>query len=284
VSACYFWPGSEAVIRGVRPALWTPYDGTKPNEERVKGVLDWLRLPDERRPHVITLYFSELDSASHRAPMDSPSILRAAQTLDRMLGLLVTGIEALPIRDRVYLLLTSDHGMVETGASQTIQLDTLIDVSLIQAGFGGPVANLYVMGGRATAIRVRDQINARLQHGRAYLREGTPQRFRYRSDPRIGDVVVVMDESWTLQTSSRGAERGEGRWGMHGWDPAFPSMRALFVIAGPDIQSEVVIPEVENVDVYPLMTELIGLRPARNIDGRPGVIRRLVTPVATGSR
>jgi predicted AlkP superfamily pyrophosphatase or phosphodiesterase len=276
VAACFFWPGSEAAIKGVRPTFWKPYSGTTPNEDRVRGVLEWMRLPDERRPHLVTLYFSELDTASHRAPMDSPAIEQAARSLDRTIGMLMDGIDALPIRDRVYLLLTSDHGMVETGVSQTVRLDSLIDTTRVHMSFGGPVASLHIKGSEAEARRVRDELNSRLTNGRAYLREDTPARYRYRADPRIGDVVVVMDESWTLSTSPSTSERKVERWGMHGWDPAFESMRALFVIAGPGIRRGVTIPDVQNVDVYPLMTELLGLRAAADIDGRSARIGRMV--------
>jgi predicted AlkP superfamily pyrophosphatase or phosphodiesterase len=166
--------------------------------------------------------------------------------------------------------------MIETGVSQSIRLDSLIDPGQLKTAFGGPLANLYVTEGRATAITVRNQINARLQHGRAYLREEVPERYRYRADPRAGDVVVVMNESWTLATSAPSNERKSERWGMHGWDPALEGMRALFLIAGPDIRGGVLIPDVQNVDVYPLMTELLGLTGAPGIDGRGGVIRRLI--------
>ena len=53
-------------------------------------------------------------------------------------------------------------------------------------------------------------------------------------------------------------------------------MRAIFLIAGPGIKKGATIPEVENVDVYPLMTELLGLKPATGIDGRPRRIAALI--------
>ena len=67
------------------------------------------------------------------------------------------------------------------------------------------------------------------------------------------------------------------RWGAHGWDNAFPSMRALFMIAGPGIREGVIVDEVRNIDVYSLMTELLQLRASAAIDGEPGRIRKLVT-------
>jgi hypothetical protein len=63
---------------------------------------------------------------------------------------------------------------------------------------------------------------------------------------------------------------------MHGWDNAFPSMRAFFLISGPGVRAGAIVDDVRNVDVYPLMAELLDLRPARAIDGRPGRIRKLI--------
>jgi predicted AlkP superfamily pyrophosphatase or phosphodiesterase len=274
VAGMFFWPGSEAAIRGVRPTFWKDYDSNVPNADRVNGVLEWLRLPEERRPHILTLYFNDVDAASHRHQLDAPEIERAAQSLDRSLGALMAGIDSLGLRDRVYLVLTSDHGMVETGTRYTIRLDSLVDTSLIQTAFGGPVANLHVKGGGAAALQVRDRINARLTHGRAWLREELPERYHYRRDPRAGDVVIVMDESWTIATSI--LTRPWGRWGMHGWDPALASMHASFVIAGPGVREGTTIDEVQNVDVYHLLAELLGLRAAPDTDGQPGRIRGLV--------
>jgi hypothetical protein len=66
------------------------------------------------------------------------------------------------------------------------------------------------------------------------------------------------------------------RWGMHGWDNAFPSMRAFFLISGPGIREGAVVDEVRNVDVYPLMAELLQLPTASGIDGEAGRIRKAV--------
>jgi predicted AlkP superfamily pyrophosphatase or phosphodiesterase len=276
VAACFFFPGSEAAIKGVRPTFWNKYDGSIANETRVDTVLDWLRLPEDRRPHVITLYFGDMDAASHRGPLDSPAIRSAAETLDAALGRLLDRLETLDVRDRVYVVLTSDHGMVETSASRIVLVSSLVDDSDgVQVGFTGPVASLHVKGDVKAAAALRDKINARLSHGRAYLRQDMPERFHYRKDPRIGDVVIVMDESWMIAASIISKLRIWEPWGEHGWDPELQSMKAVFLIAGPDVRPGITIPEINNVDVYPLMTELLGLRAPDGINGRAGHILRM---------
>ena len=276
VSACFFWPGSEADIKGIRPTYWNRYDGSVPNEQRIETVLGWLRLPADRRPHVITLYFSDVDSASHKAVIGGSDVAAAVMAVDRWLGMLLDGLDRLENRDRVLLMLTSDHGMTDTGSVRIVQLGDVIDTTGVRAGFSGPVTGLHVSPEAGTPAAVRDRINAKLEHGRAYLRQEVPERHPFRATPRGGDVVVIMDEGWLMATSIMNRGLIQREWGEHGWDPDLPSMKAIFMLAGPGIRAGVTIPEVENIDVYPLMTELLGLRPAAGIDGQPGKIRSLL--------
>lgn len=287
VAACYYWPGSEAEIKGVRPTTYNTYTSGVTNKARVDTVLQWLQLPAERRPHMITLYFGELDEASHAGPLESANVLKAAQSLDAAIGALVAGIDALPVRDQVYLVVTSDHGMVDTSAAQTVRLEAFLepdDLSAIEVSFGGPVTSLHLKGGADRARQIRDRINARLARGTAYLREDLPERFFYRDSARAGDVVVVMDIAWTMSTPRPATSAPppaaahpakpaapprpvRERWGQHGWDNEFPSMRALFLVTGPGIREGILLDDVRNVDVYPLMAALLELRPASTIDG-----------------
>ena len=60
---------------------------------------------------------------------------------------------------------------------------------------------------------------------------------------------------------------------MHGYDPAAPTMAATFVAAGPAFRQGAVVPDFDNVDVYPLLMRLIGLPPLAS-DGSDRLVRR----------
>ena len=162
--------------------------------------------------------------------------------------------------------------MVETSRARSVILDSLVDLQGVVAVFDGAVTSLHVGGDPARAKKLRDDLNAALRNGAAWLRADLPERFHYRSDPRAGDVVVVMNEGWQLRRASAKPARYD-RWGTHGWDPALPSMRALFIAMGPGIRAGAVISPVDNVDVYPFMIELLGLRAPAGTDGRAGQIQ-----------
>ena len=271
VAASYFWPGAEAPIKGVRPSITKAYDGRVPNSTRVDSVLSWLAMPARTRPHFISLYFSTLDHAGHEHGPLSAQVDTAAWAVDAVLGRLLDGIERLPIRDRVYLLLTSDHGMLETSPRWYAALDTLIDMTGVRAGDAGPNVHLYVEGGAARARVLRDSINRRMKHGRAYVRGEVPARLVY-DNPRIGDIVVLMDDHYQIGRANRPAREG----GNHGWNPTNPLMHAIFVASGPRIPAGKTIPTFSAVEVYPFMTEVLGLRPARPLDGRKGALAALI--------
>lgn len=67
-SASYFWAGSAAAVGGVRPGIWKEYDHDFPFPARIDSVAKWFSLPEEKRPHLIMLYFHEpgCDRASLR--------------------------------------------------------------------------------------------------------------------------------------------------------------------------------------------------------------------------
>jgi predicted AlkP superfamily pyrophosphatase or phosphodiesterase len=273
VAASYFWVGSEADIQGIQPTIWKPYDGSVPNAARVDSVLAWLRLPAHQRPHVVTLYFSDVDDAGHRHGPFAPEVDHAVASVDSALGRLLDGIEALPIRDQVYVLLVSDHGMAAAGPETAVAFESFIDMEGIVVGDSGPAANLHVEGGPARARQVRDALNAGLEHGRAYLRADVPRHLHYRADPRIGDVVVLMDEHYQIRPQDR-MPRSAG--GTHGWDPTLPSMHGIFLAMGPGIRPGARIPAFEAVHIYPLLTEILGLTPGPDVQGRPGWLRGLI--------
>lgn len=271
-AASYFWVASEALISGARPSYWKKYDWRTSNYSRVDSVLAWLALPGPERPHMITMYFSDTDGAAHEHGPLSPQLDSAAKRVDSALGRLMDGVAQLPLKDSVYYVLVSDHGMSEIHPRWYISLDTLIDMTGVRLGEAGPLANLHIAGGRARASVLRDSINRRMRHGRAYLRGELPAHLHYDKDPRIGDAVVVMDDHFQIGRGNRAI--GDG--GTHGWDPTLPNMHAIFVASGPGIPAGKVIPSFENIEIYPWLTEILGLKPATGIDGRRGVLAKLI--------
>jgi predicted AlkP superfamily pyrophosphatase or phosphodiesterase len=136
-SATMFWPGSDVAIGGRFPTYWRQFDHNLPPGRRTDQVLEWLSLPDDERPSLVTLYYSDVDTAGHEDGPESPALLAAAVRLDHELGRLLSGVDALGLGQRVHWIVVSDHGMAAVAAERVIVLDDFLDpgdVDLLYVG------------------------------------------------------------------------------------------------------------------------------------------------------
>ena len=271
VAASFFFVGSEAPVLGIQPTHWHRFDAAIPHDHRVDEVLSWLAMPPETRPHMITLYFEDIDAAWHFSGPDSPETAAAVAEVDRSLGRLLDGIEALPHGDEVYAILVSDHGLLETTAIDEVDMGLFPGVRMAEAG---PYVSLFIEeGGAARGPALRDSLAALLPEADVWLREEVPERLHYSADPRIGDIVVSAAPGRRIHEAGR---TPRDRW-THGWDNAVPEMSAIFLAMGPGIEPGRVIAPFEAIHVYPLMAHLLGLEPNPRAEGRLEVLAPILT-------
>ncbi|MFZ0886170.1 MAG: ectonucleotide pyrophosphatase/phosphodiesterase [Candidatus Acidiferrales bacterium] len=283
-AACFFWPGSEADIQGVRPSYYMHYDSKYPNEKRVEQVLAWLQLPAAQRPHFITLYFSDVDSAGHAHGPDSEEVAGAVHEVDKEIGRLEAGLARLKLPVDVFVV--ADHGMIKV-QGDWIDLDQYFDRSLLERS-----AEMFMYPkSEADAAKVYDSLNGKSDKFRVYRSGHVPEHLHFDGNPREGDPIVVPTGPFLLRVSApppspaggagNPAMAGHGNTppvGMHGYDPAsMPEMKAIFYVAGPDIRGGVKVAPFEDVNVYPLVAHILGLDIAHlktgTIDGKLSVLR-----------
>ena len=268
-AATMFWPGTEAVIGGMRPTYWKGYNENYPSAGRVTQALAWMALPAAERPSFVSLYFEEVDTAGHDFGPASPELAAAATHLDAALGQLVAGVHRLGLDDRTSIVVVSDHGMTPASYSRVVYLDAFIDMSTVDVLEWDSTLQLNPRDGDVDGLY-------RKLHGRhprlaIYKRQDVPSRLHFRASPRIPAIIGVPDVGWTVSSGERLMER-ELHVGAHGYEPATPDMGALFVAAGPPLRGGLVVAPFENVDVYELLCRILKITPAKN-DGHAGVTR-----------
>ena len=254
-----FWPGSEAPIRGVRPSAWFPYDAAITSGQRVRTVLDWLRRPAAERPRLLTLYFDVVDKASHEVGYASPEERSAVREIDGAIAGLRNGLATM--RQPVQLIVVSDHGMAAIPADNLLDPDDVVDEASARTIFAGGTLSVFPNAGAERTVTARALMPR--AHQRCYRREDLPARFAFGRHPRVPPLLCLAEVGW------RYAREVPRRYlkGEHGYDPAHPSMRAMFIAHGPGFRVGARLPVFDNVDVYPLLRDLIGLPPATGLDG-----------------
>lgn len=253
-AATMFWPGSEAPIGGVRPSYWLPFEQAVPSLARVNILLGWFTLPVGEQPRLATLYFDVVDTAGHRFGPGTAETDRALTEVDTAVAALLSGLEARGIE--ADLVIVADHGMAAVSGQRLVFLDDHIDVSAVRIATEGPVVTLDALPGReaeveAGLLRPHD-------HMQCWRKGEVPTRLAYGRHRRVPALVCMAETGWLIG-SRTGTDPARIRGGAHGYDNVTPEMRALFIAHGPAFARGVTLPEMDSVDVQPLLARLLGL-------------------------
>ncbi len=254
-AATMFWPGSEAPVHGRHPDYWTRYDKDVADDARVDAVLGWLDLPAPRSPSLVTLYFDRVDVQGHRFGPDSAELDVALGSVDRALARLLDGLDRRGLRDRINLVVVSDHGMIATSPERVVFLDDLVPREWMHVVMWG------VLTGIAPLAEHREDVERLLlaphEHMECHRRDAMPARFDYGRNRRIPPILCLAARGWVISDHPSFERKKHFSLGEHGYDIDDPEMRAIFIGHGPGFRKGVVIPPFDNVDVYPLLAWLL---------------------------
>ncbi len=272
-AGAYFFPGTEAEIAGVRPSIWKVYDGKIKNDERVDTVLGWFDLPVDKRPQMITMYFSDPDDAGHAHSPDSDEVKDAVARVDKAVARLIGGLDARKIGNAVNIIIVSDHGMARVDGQNAVVMDDYLDSSLAERVLTtGEIWQIFPKEDPTHNEDPTHKIMSRLsqiQHATCWLKRDVPPRLHYNQGRRVAPVICSADEGWYMTSRERFEEMKKrndfGRpHGAHGYDNRYQSMMATFIARGRAFRKHKIIEPFENVDVYNIMCRILGLKPAPN--------------------
>ena len=280
VSAAFFFVGTEADIGGVRLSYWNSFDESISGKRRVDQMLDWLAMPDDKRPHLLMLYFEHVDTATHRGGPGSQRSISSIKQVDGYIGRLLAGIDRMSIADDVYVVVVSDHGQAAViSDAEPFVIDTVVNIDGLTVVNHGSVAFLYLPESdqrRAEAITAA--INNVWEHGKAMLRHETPDSWHVTTDSGFADVIVQANTGYTVYSSRDLWSHSSASIGDHGWAPEIEEMHGIFLATGPRLPKEKRIPAINAVDVYPLLMEILGIPLEAPIDGNPSTLPDLLIP------
>jgi alkaline phosphatase D len=265
-TASFFWVGSEAPVKGIQPSFWKKYQEKTSFSDRVDTVLTWLSLPENQRPHLILFYYHEPDASGHNLGPESEEIKPVLQDLDRKLSGFIQKLKTLSYFPEINLIVTADHGMQTTPEDKAILLTDYLDPGLFDRIEGSSPVLLF----KAKSGKMDEAYQALLKtpHVQVWKSAMVPEKFHYGKNPRRLDFVMLADSAWTLIRDS-GYPKSKGA---HGYDPDNMNMRAIFYAAGPAFKQGYRSEGFNDIDLYQLISRILGFRPAE-VDGTIPIFR-----------
>ncbi|MCX6171179.1 MAG: alkaline phosphatase family protein [Ignavibacteriales bacterium] len=265
ITASYFWPGSVLKIPYRKPTYNEAYEHDRPYEKRVDGVIDWLKLPADKRPHFITLYCHETDTQGHDFGPDSPQTNEAIKRLDYIAGYLFQKLNEIKMKDSVNVIFVSDHGMTEVSKERTVNIEKIAGSDKCKFSDMGPI--MFVEPQKEKLKEVYDILKKNENHYKVYYRNEIPEYYHFNDHPFISSIVVIADLGWSaISNYHRKSERDEK--GNHGYDNNQLDMHGIFLATGPSFKKNYHTGTLWNIDIYPLLCKIFDIYPRTNIDGR----------------
>ncbi|CAL8393491.1 unnamed protein product [Arctogadus glacialis] len=276
----FFWPGSDVAISGRFPNYYMNYSRGIPFDKRVSTLFEWLQLPQGKRPDFYTLYLEEPDSAGHQHGPDSEEVKDALKNVDQVIGSLMEGLKQRGLHRCVNLVLLSDHGMEEASCSRAAYIST----------YQSNVDDFIIIQGPAPRVRPKRlpedfftfdykglvknlSCRAEDQPMRPYMKEDLPKRLHFANNVRIEAAHLYMRAGWQAALKPDGVKYCKG--GFHGSDNLFDNMQAVFIGYGPHLKHRTTVPPFENIEVYNLLCDLLGIPPSPN-NGTHGSLNHLL--------
>ena len=280
IAASYFYVGSEAPVMNMHPDYWRAYNGKVPPEMRVDKVLEWLDLPAEKRPTMITMYFSDTDDAGHEFSPDSEELKYAVLNDDRYVARLIAGLKARKIDKKVNVIIVSDHGMAAVDIKKASFLDDYFSIEgdAEKVLYTHEINQIFPKPGKL------DYIYSRLKampHATCWKKDEIPARLHYNEGRRIAPIVCTTEPGYIVTTHKRYEDYmkditdPERPRGGHGHDNRYQEMQATFIAHGPAFKEGYVAEPFENIEVYNVMCKILGLKPAKN-DGEFDHVKQML--------
>ncbi|WP_238474618.1 ectonucleotide pyrophosphatase/phosphodiesterase [Maribacter algarum] len=268
VTASYFFVGTEADIQGIRPTYYYKFDGSVKNEAKINQALEWMNLPDESRPHLMTLYFADLDKVGHRfGTSQDEKLEKALLQLDKNLGDLFKGLSATGLPVNIFIV--SDHGMINQSTANLIPTESIENDDLYLSIDNGSIVNIHPKK-NIEVDQVYNYLKKKEDGFKVYKTNKTPG-FEYSpKNKNWGEIQLIPDFGYSFLDQRRIGligKNGVTTIGIHGIDSKYKEMHGIFYANGPAFKEGYEIPSVKNIHIYPLMCKILGLEIPKSIDG-----------------
>ncbi|KAM3839750.1 autotaxin isoform 2-T2 [Vipera latastei] len=282
-----WWGGQPiwitAAKQGVKAGTFF-WSNVIPYERRILTILQWLTLADSERPYAYAFYSDQPDMAGHRYGPFSSEMLGPLRDIDKILGQLMDGLKQLNLHRCANIIFVGDHGMEDVTCERTEYLNNYLsnvdDITLIPGTLGRirAKANSNVKFD-PKAIVANLTCKKPDQHFKPYLKQHLPKRLHYANNRRIEDIHLLVERRWHVAKRPGDVfKKITGKCyfhGDHGYDNKINSMQTVFLGYGPSFKYKTKVPPFENIELYNLMCDLLGLKPAPN-NGTHGSLNHLL--------
>ncbi|KAJ3109513.1 hypothetical protein HDU97_005170 [Phlyctochytrium planicorne] len=286
------WPGTSVSNGFSQLHYKLQFDKSQTDAQRVEFLLSWMQgvnLKDGAslpKPIFIATHFRDADANGTILGPDvtKQSFKDVLTRVDTNFAAIIAGIEKQSLTSSVDVVVVSDHGLVPTATDKKVFYEDFFakieDVNIVQ---NRPMALIYPKDGfdyaafEKTFPTLPNSANVKLMLKTKKAGESNAYPKEYLANPaqdRIPPITLVPNEGYTFayKTENIGLGRvslNPNQFGAAGYafdEETGGNMVGVFAGRGPSFKSGFVSggSKIRTVDIYPLLTKLIGVKPEVN--------------------
>ena len=272
LSASFYWVGSEAPIQGLWPTYYYRYNEEISIDKRIQTVKNWLSLPEDRRPHFISFYFPEVDHDGHDYGPDGEETGKAVRWVDSVIFKMNEVVKSTGLD--VNFIVVADHGMTKINQEESTVL-AAFDSTKVAIARGETLVHVYVKNKKDISA-VYHSLKEKEKNYSVILKTEMPEYLHFDSKNdsfnRIGDILLISHWPYVFRSGNRKPDPGA-----HGFDPyVVTDMRTIFYAWGSAFKKGKTIKPIKNVDVYNVVTKILGLNTVEKNDGDPKLPKKIL--------
>ena len=262
-----YWVGSDIPIEDTYPTYYRHWDA-QPHwnfSERCDEVVRLLSLPEADRPRLVMAYFDEPDHQGHVNGPIAPETKAMCEQLDSLMASLYHRLMKLPHAKKINFIVTADHGMTDISPERFIPWYSVVPEEWVERMSGNTPTSIWVKDGYVDSVYNR---LLGVEHLNVWKHGEVPAYLNYGTSNRLGQIIASPDLGWQFNFSPSKS------LGTHGFDCKETDMMVAFRAVGPSFKAGYEAPFTEgeqsafrNIDLYPLLCELLGVQPAP-VDGK----------------
>jgi len=221
------------------------------------------------KPSLTTLHLAATDHAQHGYGREGLEIRKALAAADRVLGEILEAIEKAGIKDSTAILIVGDHGFADVHSTLYPNV-WLLQKGLLgkgkdwkvkfQSTSGSAFLHLQTKGDVQTLSAVKKMLDELpLVQKRLFRVIDKTELEKSGADP---DAMLALSPipGIAIGGSSEGeVMKAAMQKGTHGYYPDFPEMMTGFVGWGAGFRQGIVIPQMGEQDIAPIVAKLLGL-------------------------
>jgi len=236
------------------------------------------------KPNLMAMHFVTIDHLQHDLGREAAGVRKAVAMVDSIIGSVVKTIEKAGLKNSTAIIVTGDHGFVDTQISLSpntwLAQNGLLSKADWSAKFMSTGGSSFLYLKNKNDMKTLAKVNEIL----ASLPADQKKLFRAISrkeldkagaNPEVALALTMATGVASNNDSTGEAVKSKKKGGTHGYFPDFYDIRTGFIAAGAGIPkgSEIKIMGIQ--DVAPIISELLGLK-FKSPDGVliPGIVKK----------